>query len=193
MGLIDIGPPPGEVAYPAFYFDFASPDAYLAAERVLQLVPFAAEWIPVRSPRTWSAFRCAEEEAIARAAIERTAAARRLQAVRWPPEFDSELALRAATFAKSIGRIVAFALAAFRQAYAGGHDLGDRDVVLIAASACEMHPRAVLQAVEREAVGRQLDDATALALERGLLDVPALWTPDGVLRHGDAALEEVAA
>jgi 2-hydroxychromene-2-carboxylate isomerase len=177
----------------AFYFDFTSPEAYLAAERVLQVVPFPAEWIPVRAPRDWGAFRCAEEEAIARAAIERAAAARGLQPVRWPPALDSELALRAATFAKSIGRVVAFGLAAFRQAYAGGHDLGDTDVVLIAASACEMHPRAVLQALERDAVARQLDAATALAQERGLLDVPALWTPDGALRHGDAALEEVAA
>jgi 2-hydroxychromene-2-carboxylate isomerase len=175
----------------AFYFDFSSPEAYLAAERVLRVLPFPAEWIPIRSPAVWDAFRCEREERIAREAIERTAAARSLQAVRWPPAFDSERALRAATFAKSIGRIVAFALAAFRQAYAGGHDLGDVDVVLIAASACEMHPRAVLQALEREAVVRELDAATALAQARGVRDVPALWTPDGQLRHGDAALEKV--
>ena len=35
----------------AFYFDFTSPEAYLSAERVLGLLPFAAEWIPIRSPR----------------------------------------------------------------------------------------------------------------------------------------------
>jgi 2-hydroxychromene-2-carboxylate isomerase len=187
----DAGPTHG-----AFYFDFANPDAYLAAERVLQLVgdeDRVAEWVPVRSPRDWAAFRCAEEEAIARSAIERTAAERGLQPVRWPPTFESELALRAATYAKSIGRVVAFALAAFRQAYAGGHDLGDRDVVLIAASSCEMHPRAVLQAVEREQVVRALDEATALAAERGVRDVPALWLPEGRVLHGDAALEAVSA
>jgi 2-hydroxychromene-2-carboxylate isomerase len=180
----------------AFYFDFSSPDAYLAAERVLQVLgeeDRVAEWVPVRSPRDWGAFRCAEEEAIARAAIERTAAERGLQPVRWPPAFDSEVALRAATYAKSIGRVVAFALAAFRQAYAGGHDLGDRDVVLIAASSCEMHPRAVLQAIERESVVRALDDASALAAERGVCDVPALWLPEGRVLHGDAALEAVSA
>jgi 2-hydroxychromene-2-carboxylate isomerase len=173
----------------AFYFDFSSPDAYLAAERVLQTLPFAAEWIPIRSPRDWSAFRCAEEEHIARAAIEQTAAARRLQPIRWPPAFDSDLALRAATFAKQIGRVVAFSLAAFRQAYAGGHDLGDSDVVLIAASACEMHPRAVLQALEREAVVRALDEATQQAAARGVPDVPAVWTPDGRVAVGDAGLD----
>jgi len=176
----------------AFYFDFTSPEAYLAAERVLQTVPFVAEWIPIRAPQAWDAFRCATEQEIARSGVERLAAERGLQVVRWPPAFDSELALRAATFAKSIGRIVAFALAAFRQAYAGGHDLGDRDVVLIAASACEMHPRAVLQALERDAVVRQLDAATAVAAQRGVSDIPALWTPDGRVRIGDAALDEVA-
>ena len=178
----------------AFYFDFASPEAYLASERVLGLLPFAAEWVPIRAPRAWSdGFRCAEEAAIARSEIERTAAHRMLQGVRWPPEFDSELALRAATFAKQIGRVVAFSLAAFRQAYAGGADLGDTDVVLIAASACEMHPRAVLQALERDAIGRALDDATAEAVARWVTDVPAVWTPDGRLLSGDAALDGVVA
>jgi 2-hydroxychromene-2-carboxylate isomerase len=185
-------PPPPDRG--AFYYDFASPEAYLAAERVLALLPFAAEWIPIRSPRAWDdGFRCAEERTIAESAIERTAAARTLQAVRWPPAFDSELALRAATYAKQIGRAVAFSLAAFRQAYAGGADLGDTDVVLIAASACEMHPRAVLQALERDAVGRALDEATAAAVARGVVSVPSVWTPNGELLVGDAALDTVAA
>jgi 2-hydroxychromene-2-carboxylate isomerase len=185
-------PAPPERA--AFYFDFASPEAYLAAERVIQTLPFAAEWIPIRAPRAWDdGFRCAEERAIAQSEIERTAAARTLQAVRWPPEgFDSEIALRAATYAKQIGRVVAFGLAAFRQAYAGGHDLSDTDVVLIAASACEMHPRAVLQAIERDAVTRALDEATALAVARGVTSAPAVWTPAGALLEGDAALDTVA-
>jgi 2-hydroxychromene-2-carboxylate isomerase len=186
---------PAPPEHAAFYFDFASPEAYLAAERVLQTLPFAAEWIPIRAPRAWDdGFRCAEERAIAQSEIERTAAARTLQALRWPPEgFASETALRAATYAKQIGRVVAFALAAFRQAYAGGHDLGDTDVVLIAASACEMHPRAVLQAIERDAVARALDEATELAVARGVVAVPTVWTPDGTLLEGDAALDDVAA
>jgi 2-hydroxychromene-2-carboxylate isomerase len=181
-----------ESARPSFYFDFGSPEAYLAAERVIQTLPFAAEWIPIRAPRAWDdGFRCAEERDIARLEIERVAAARVLQSVRWPPAFESEMALRAATYAKQIGRVVAFGLAAFRQAYAGGADLGDRDVVLIAASACEMHPRAVLQAIERDAVARALEEATALAVARGVVSCPTVWTPDGVLLEGDAALDTV--
>lgn len=181
--------PPAQRA--AFYFDFASPEAYLAAERVIQTLPFVAEWVPIRAPRAWDdGFRCAEERAIAQGEIERVAATRTLQSVRWPPEgFDPELALRAATYAKQIGRIVAFGLAAFRQAYAGGADLGDTDVVLIAASACEMHPRAVLQAIERDAIARALDEATAEAVARGVVSAPTVWTPDGALLEGDAALD----
>jgi 2-hydroxychromene-2-carboxylate isomerase len=98
-----------------------------------------------------------------------------LQPVRWPEPFpfDSDLALRAAAYAKSIGRVVAFTLAAFRQAYAGGHVL-DETYVLISASACEMHPRAVLQALKSDRVGAQLDAFTERALARGVRDVPAV-------------------
>lgn len=185
-------PPPPDLG--AFYYDFSSPEAYLAAERVLQVLPFAAEWIPIRAPSAWDdGFRCANEREVAQGEIERVAGTRALQALRWPPEgFDSELALRAATYAKQIGRTVAFSLAAFRQAYAGGADLGDTDVVLIAASACEMHPRAVLQALERDAVARALDEATAEAVARGVVSVPTVWAPNGELLVGDAALDTVA-
>jgi 2-hydroxychromene-2-carboxylate isomerase len=147
----------------AFYFDLSSPEAYLAAERVLQTVPQPCEWIPVAMPFD-PAFRCAEEASSYREDVARAAEAQGLQPLRWPDPFpfDSELALLAATYAKSIGRIVAYSLAAFRQAFAGGHAL-DTDHVLIAASACEMHPRAVLKALESRRVREQLDEYTARA------------------------------
>ncbi len=191
---------------PAFYLDLAGAEAYLAAERILSVMPVAVEWIPVRAAALARALapeglRCAEETAIWRAELQRTAAARGLQALRWPPEvpFDSELALRAATFARSIGKGVAFCQAAFRQAFAGGKDLADRDHVVLAAAACEMHPRAVLAALDQRSVARALGDATALARERGIESVPAVWTPPASDRaptsifHGDEALEAAAA
>ena len=52
-------------------------------------------------------------------------------------------AMRVATFAKQTGRTIAFSLAAFRQAFAAGKDLTDPDNVMIAAAACELHPRAL--------------------------------------------------
>ncbi len=55
-----------------------------------------------------------------------------------------------------IGRVVPFAQAAFRQAFAGGRSLADPDNVLIAAAACEMHPQAVLRGAELRSVREQL-------------------------------------
>ena len=97
---------------------------------------------------SWDSFRCAEERDIALAHIERTAAEQGLQPLRWPDPFpfDSLFAMRVATYAKQIGRTVAFALAAYRQAFAGGRSLADPDNVVIAAAACEMHPAAVIKA-----------------------------------------------
>ena len=181
----------------AFYFDLRSPEAYLAAERVLQVLPVAAEWIPVRStalaaPDTWEGFRCEADREAALERIERTAAQRALQPVRWPDPFpfDSEAALRAATYAKGTGRVVAFTLAAFRQAFAGGRAL-DETTILLAGAACELHPRALQQALGSDAVAAQLTTATEEAVERGVRDVPAVWLPDGRVLHGDAALDEV--
>jgi len=154
---------------PAFYFDLGSPDAYLVAERVLQTMPVATEWIPVLATglpgaESYDAFRCAHERDIVLDGFRAAAERRGLQPLRWPDPFpfDSEQALLAATYAKSIGRIVAYSLAAFRQAFAGGHAL-DEDHVLIAASACEMHPRAVLKALESRRVREQLDAYTEQA------------------------------
>ena len=182
---------------PAFYFDFASPDAYLLAERVLPTLPVATEWIPVLGAalpgaESYEAFRCADERDIVLDGFRASAERRGLQAAPLadPFPFDSAVALRAATYAKQIGRTVAFALAAFRQAYAGGRAL-DADTVLIAAAACEMHPPAVLQAIDLRSVRDELARQTALAIERGVRDVPALVV-GGEVFHGDASLGAAA-
>lgn len=179
----------------AFYYDLSSPEAYLAAERVITMLP-AAEWIPVHAAGLPGAdgldgFRCATDREAFFERIERLAARRGLQAIRWPDPFpcDSAYAMRVATYACQIGRAVAFSLAAFRQAFAGGRDLGVADNVLIAAAACEMHPRAVTKGAELASVRRALQDATALAARRGVRDVPAVWLPGEGVFHGDDALD----
>src|SRR5208282_1496692 len=113
----------------------------------------------------FDAFRGAAEADAFREDVERRAHTLGLQPIRWPAAFpfESELAMRVATYAAQIGRAVPFAQAAFRQAFAGGHDLADPDYVCIAAAACEMHPRAVLAAAERDAIGADLRAATAAA------------------------------
>ncbi|HEX3510409.1 MAG TPA: DsbA family protein [Solirubrobacteraceae bacterium] len=184
----------------AFYFDLASPLAYLAAERALQALP-GVEWRPVlaaKLPRaeTFEAFRCGDEAGAFREDVERRAAQLGLQPLRWPEPFpfDSALAMNAATYAASIGRGVPFAQAAFRQAFAGGRSLAIADNVLIAAAACEMHPRAVLAAMQREAVGEQLLATTQEAARAGVGEVPAVVVGAGRgVFEGELALEQASA
>src|SRR5215210_542461 len=182
---------------PAFYFDLGNPDAYLLAERVLQTMPVATEWIPVLAAdlpgaQSFDAFRCAEERDIVLGDFVAAAERRGLQPLRWPDPFpfESSFAMHAATYARQIGRTVPFALAAFRQAFAGGRAL-DADGVLIAAAACEMHPAAVLKAIELRSVRDALAERTAEAAALGVRDVPAIRVGAQVF-HGDAALPGAA-
>ena len=139
------------------------------------------------------AFRCQAERDIRLQDIERRAAAQRLPPLRWPPEwpFDSDLAMRVATYAKGIGKGVAFSLAAFRQAFAAGRDLSVEDNVLVAAAACEMHPTAVLKGAALRSVEESLARATADAAARGVTAAPALVVGDAVL-DGERLVEDAA-
>jgi 2-hydroxychromene-2-carboxylate isomerase len=176
----------------AFYYDVGSPEAYLAAERVVDVLGAVPEFVPVRigSP---GGFRCATEETIYRSDIERRAAAYGLLPLRWPAEFpaDTEWAMLVATYAKQVGRVVAYSMAAFRQAFAAGRDLGERDSVLLAAAAAELHPAAVSKAAQLKGTRARLDAATAAAWAAGVRDVPAVRVGDRVF-HGDRELEAAA-
>jgi 2-hydroxychromene-2-carboxylate isomerase len=187
---------PHRDAHPAFYFDLASPEAYLSAERILQLMPIATEWIPVLARDLPGGAPPADREAVAK-----VAAARGMQGLRWPEPFpfDSQLGMLAATYARQIGRTVAFTLAAFRQAYAAGRAMSEPDNVVIAGSACEMHPSALLKGCELRGTRHALAAQTRLAAERGVRSVPAVWVPaatrgaPGQVFHGDEGLERAAA
>jgi 2-hydroxychromene-2-carboxylate isomerase len=180
-----------------FYFDLASPLAYLAAERVLHVLPAPLQWQPVLARELPGAeslhARLGSEEQTLRERVERRGRELGLQPLRWPEPFpfDSSLAMRVATYAKSIGRAVPFAQAAFRQAFAGGHSLEHSDVVLVAAAACEMHPTAVLRASELRSVRRQLAAATSIAAAAQVSEIPALVV-HGELFLGERAVEEAA-
>jgi 2-hydroxychromene-2-carboxylate isomerase len=183
----------------AFYFDLASPIAYLAAERVLHVLRGPAEWQPVLAcelpgEESAEARLGSAAEQISRAEIERAAREQDLQPLKWPDPFpfDSALAMRVATYAKSIGRTVPFVQAAFRQAYAGGRSLEDPDFVVIAAAACEMHPAAVLKGAELRSVKAQLSSTTERAAQEGITGVPAVRIGTKVF-VGASAVEEAAA
>lgn len=153
-----------------------SPWCWIAGEQVNHALGVVPEWVPVHVE---------DGEEVDRAEVEAAAARHSLSAVRWPATFpfDSRTAMLAATFAKQSGRVVAYSLAAMRQAFAAGRDLSETDNVLIAAAACEIHPRALLKGVEMRSVQAALAEATAGAPER----VPAL-VGGGLSLVGAAAL-----
>lgn len=182
-----------------FHFDLAGASCYLVAEQVIGVLGMVPEWRAVDAGElpggTGEVFRCQTELEVFQVEAARRALRAGLQPLRWPPgwpEAETELALRAATYARSIGRGVAFAQAAFRQAFAGGRDLRDPDTVAIAGVACEMHPRALLRAVGGHGVRRSLTEATDQATAAGVRSVPAITVGSHVF-HGEQELAAAAA
>ena len=184
---------------PVFYYDLGSPYAYLAAERVNHVLPVVPVWQPVLLGGLWrdtggGSWSQAEQRGEGMAEVERRAREYGLQSIRWPEPWPTSTltAMRAATYCRQIGRGVAFSLAAFRQAFAGGRDLSIADNVFIAAAACELHPNAVLKGIESKGTKERLRRATAEAAERGVQGVPTVAV-GSELFWGDDRLEEAAA
>jgi 2-hydroxychromene-2-carboxylate isomerase len=184
---------------PIFYYDFGSPYAYLAAERIHRVLPVVPVWQPILLGGIWKetggrSGATTGKRAQGMADVERRAAKYGLMPVRWPAGWPNSTlsAMRAAIFAQQTGRAVAFSLAAFRQAFAAGRDLSDVDNVLIAAAACELHPNAVLKGIEMRSTKDRLREATREAYERGVRGVPTIAI-GGELFWGDDRLEQAAA
>ena len=183
---------------PVFYFDLGSPYAYLAAERINSLFDEPPEWQPIllgglfriHGRDSWANGRGREQ---GMREVERRAAEYGLPRVRWPDPWpgDGLTAMRAATFAKQIGKVVSFSLAGFRQAFAAGRDLSDPDNVMLAAAACELHPNALTKAVQSRAVKDALRAATDAAAARGVVGVPTVVVEEEVY-WGDDRLAEAA-
>ena len=160
---------------PVFYYDLGSPQCYLVAETIMAGLPVVPEWEPVLG-------REFDHEPLDRDHIERLAEALNLQPIRWPTGWpgDSERAMLAATYAKRIGRAVAFSLAAFRQTFAGGRDLADENTILIAGAACEMHPTALGKGIELASTRTALQTATRRAQDCGATILPTIQVTDTV-------------
>ena len=185
-----------------FYYDLGSPYAYLAAERISSVFEQAQaeqpEWQPVllgglfaRFDRSSWARGPGREQGIAE--CERRAQAYGLPPIRWPEPWPANylFAMRTATFAKEIGRAVSFSLAAFRQHFAAGRDLGDPENVYIAAASSELHPRSLATAVKREAIKARLRAATDRAGDLGVTGIPSVVVGEQVF-WGDDQLEAAA-
>lgn len=183
---------PETAQQPVFYYDLGSPECYLVAEQVMSALPVVPEWEPVLAsdlrgpapsgrdetgegsgPSAGGGGRLSEAD---RASIEAEAARLGLMPLRWPPSLpvDSRQAMLAATYAKKVGRAVAFSLAAFRQAFAGGRDLDDESTVVIAGAACEIHPTALLKGMSMRSVSTALEEAGRRAIAAGVTELPAI-------------------
>ncbi len=186
--------------HPVFYYDLGSPYAYLAAERVnglfVEAIGLPPIWQPIllgglyqRFGRDSWANGPGREEGLRE--VERRASAYALPPIAWPEPFPGNTlyAMRVATFAKEIGKAVSFSLAAFRQTFAAGRDLSDPDGVMIAAAACELHPRAVETAASRDAIKARLRESTDYAGDLGVRGVPSVVVGERVF-WGDDRLEE---
>jgi 2-hydroxychromene-2-carboxylate isomerase len=189
-----------------FYYDFNSPYSYLAAERISGVFAEAGaeqpEWQPIsfghvvqaigRTP--WSMQPDGPNPADLDE-IQRRAAQRGLPEViypkGWPVENYSLNPTRAAIYAKESGRVVSFSLAAFRQVFAAGRDMSDVENVLLAAAACELHPKAVLKGIETKSVKERLKRATEEAIELGVAGIPTIAL-GGELFWGDDRMIEAA-
>jgi 2-hydroxychromene-2-carboxylate isomerase len=154
----------------AFFYELGDPDCYLVAERILSTLPVIAEWQPVLGSALGTPPPRDRERVAARAAD------LGLQAMRWPLAWppDGEFAALAAVYAKQVGRAVPFSLAAFRQVFAGGRDLGDETTVLLAGAACEMHPTALLKATTLRSTAKALAGAHERATAAGVTELPAI-------------------
>jgi 2-hydroxychromene-2-carboxylate isomerase len=177
---------------PVFYYDLGHPECYLAAERINAALGIVPEWEPVSAAALGWVAPIPDAKRLS-AAIDAQGLQPLRLPTRWPP--DTEMAMRTATFAKRAGRAVAYSLAAFRQAFAGGRDLADEGTVLLAAAACELHPAAVLKGVGMRSVAEALQRAGQRALESGATALPAIQLgalvfcgPDAVERAAAAAV-----
>ena len=187
------------MASPTFFYDLSSPYAWLAAERIDDLLGPDVEWVPVLAGAIFSAagrtsWGLTDARADGVAEIERRAAERGLPPVTWPEPFpgDGLRAQRAAVHAHREGAGEAFALAGFRVHFADGLTLNDADAIALAAQRAGLDPQRALAATGDQTVKDQLRANTDRAVALGVFGVPTVAV-GRELWWGDDRLEEAAA
>jgi len=184
-----------------FYFDLGSPYAYLTAERLASVLGEPADWQPLSlgglfkaNGRSSWALGENERRQAGIAEVERRARNYGLPPIHWPDPWPGNylMAMRAASFALTAGRGREFALQAFRDAFARGHDLSIPANVLDAAERAGLERDEVEAATREPAIKQALREATDAAHELGVIGVPTIAI-DGELFWGDDRLEDAAA
>ncbi|MEA2399045.1 MAG: hypothetical protein QOK25_2601 [Thermoleophilaceae bacterium] len=185
---------------PVFHYDLGSPYAWLAAERVERVLPVRPVWRPILLGAVFQAvgrgsWGVTDRREAGMREVERRAAEYGLPPVRWPDPWPPNglHAMRAATLAERIGCGRELALAAFRLAFTEGADLGDPEVIrLAAARASADDADAIVAGIAGQDVKDELRDNTAAAVELGVIGVPTLAVGERLF-WGDDRLEEAAA
>jgi 2-hydroxychromene-2-carboxylate isomerase len=189
------------MAPPVFYYDFNSPYAYLASQRIDEVLPVEPTWRPIafafllraaqRVP--WS-LQPGRDEGMRE--CEERARSRGLPPLRWPPEWPvgsySLLPLRAALVAEDLGRLREFSHAAFRTVFARGEALKQLETVLETAREAGVDPDVVAARIEDDAIKDRLRAQTDEAIALGVPGVPTVAARDDLF-WGDDRLEEAAA
>ncbi len=170
-----------------FLFDLASPDTYLAAERVERRFGDAG-WQPAVVERGTQLTD--DELERVRSLAEQRARQLRMPLV-WPERFPAAVprAMRVATFAAESGATAAFAIAAGRLAFCGGFDVEDAAILADAAAAAGIDVKQALAAAEDPR-----RDVASIAAGRELRAHGGMTLP--ALRHDDHFLcgeEQIAA
>jgi 2-hydroxychromene-2-carboxylate isomerase len=171
-----------------FYFDLGSPFAYLAAERIGEVLPGPVAWQPVSlgalfklNGRSSWALGDADRRQAGMAEVERRAERYGLPPLRWPDPWPSNylFAMRVATYAFKAERGREFTMQAFRAAFQGGRDLAVQEHVLAAAQEAGLDPRAAQDATGDPEIKLALRAATDAAHARGVFGVPTIAVADG--------------
>ena len=184
-----------------FYFDLGSPFAYLAAERLHTLVPEPVQWQPVLlgglfrlTGRSSWALGDYQRRQAGMADIERRARGYGLPPMRWPDPWPADYltAMRATTYAFSVGRGRDFTMRAYRDAFQRGSELSVAENVLQSAARAGLDPDAVRAGASDPEIKQALRDATDAAYDRGVFGVPTIAIGDELF-WGDDRLEDAAA
>jgi 2-hydroxychromene-2-carboxylate isomerase len=184
----------------SFYFDLGSPYAYLAAERMSSVLPAPVRWRPLLlgglfrlTGRSSWALGDYQRRQAGMAEIERRARTYGLPPLRWPDPWPSDYlaAMRATTYAFTIGRGRDFTLQAFRDAFQHGRDLSLTAHVLDVGRAVGLDPAELETAIADPAVKRHLRAETDEAHASGVIGVPTVALGDELF-WGDDRLEEAA-
>lgn len=186
---------------PVFLYDFNSPYAYLAAQRVDKVLPVKPRWQPIafafmlraHDRRPWSLDE--RERRIGIAECERRTEVYGLPQMCWPPGWPVKsyglTSLRAAVVAERHGLLREFSQAAFARNFVHGLGLRGLGDVLAVADEVGLDANWVTAGVAGEDVKNRLIEATEAAIAAGVVGVPTVLA-SGQSFWGDDQLEAAA-